>query len=114
MPLVSGTNEAAVEQLAQRGATWLKALLARRGARATGTGPDAEVLTLIGPAPCPVERIKNRWRWHVLLKAEHPGLRVIPRTSPDRVDAMIAAGAEGAVVTFAKEDAMRAFAGAYL
>ena len=30
-------------------------------------------MTMIGPAPCPVEKIKNRWRWHVLLKAEHPG-----------------------------------------
>jgi primosomal protein N' (replication factor Y) (superfamily II helicase) len=27
-------------------------------------------VTVIGPAPCPVERIKNRWRWHVLVKAE--------------------------------------------
>jgi primosomal protein N' (replication factor Y) len=28
-------------------------------------------LTVIGPAPCAVERIKTRWRWHVLLKCEH-------------------------------------------
>jgi len=27
---------------------------------------------VIGPAPCPVERVKNRWRWHVLIKAERP------------------------------------------
>jgi primosomal protein N' (replication factor Y) len=27
---------------------------------------------VIGPAPCPVERIKNRWRWHLLVKAENP------------------------------------------
>jgi primosomal protein N' (replication factor Y) len=24
---------------------------------------------VIGPAPCPIERIKTRWRWHVLLKS---------------------------------------------
>ena len=30
-------------------------------------------MTLIGPAPCPVERVKQRWRWHLLLKAEQPG-----------------------------------------
>ena len=30
-------------------------------------------LTMIGPAPCPIERVKRRWRWHVLLKAEHSG-----------------------------------------
>ena len=48
------------------------------------------------------------------IKAEHPGLRVVPRTSPDRVDAMLDAGAEGAVVTFADEAAMRGFASTYL
>ena len=25
---------------------------------------------MVGPAPCPVERIKKRWRWHVLLKSQ--------------------------------------------
>jgi primosomal protein N' (replication factor Y) len=29
----------------------------------------AEV-TLVGPAPCPVDRIKKRWRWHLLLKSQ--------------------------------------------
>ena len=28
---------------------------------------------MIGPAPCPVERVKQRWRWHVLIKAERAG-----------------------------------------
>ena len=37
-------------------------------------------------------------------------LRVVPRTSPEQVDAMLDAGAEGAVVTFADEAAMRNFA----
>jgi alkanesulfonate monooxygenase SsuD/methylene tetrahydromethanopterin reductase-like flavin-dependent oxidoreductase (luciferase family) len=45
------------------------------------------------------------------VKREHPELRVVPRTSPDQVDAMLEAGAEGAVVTFADENAMRDFAG---
>jgi primosomal protein N' (replication factor Y) len=30
-------------------------------------------MTVIGPAPCPIERIKNRWRWHVLIKSESAG-----------------------------------------
>ena len=30
-------------------------------------------VTVVGPAPCPIERIKNRWRWHILLKSAHPG-----------------------------------------
>ncbi|MBD0349282.1 MAG: TIGR03619 family F420-dependent LLM class oxidoreductase [Thermoleophilia bacterium] len=47
------------------------------------------------------------------VKEEHPDLRVIPRTSPDRVDAMVDAGAEGAVVTFPDEAAMRDFARRY-
>jgi primosomal protein N' (replication factor Y) len=28
-----------------------------------------EGIHVIGPAPCPIERIKSRWRWHVLLRA---------------------------------------------
>jgi probable F420-dependent oxidoreductase len=44
------------------------------------------------------------------VKDEHPDLRVIPRTTPDKVDAMLEAGAEGAVVAFESEDAMRDFA----
>jgi primosomal protein N' (replication factor Y) len=36
---------------------------------------EAEALadaTVIGPAPCPVERIRNRWRWHLLVKSAKP------------------------------------------
>ncbi len=29
-------------------------------------------LLVLGPAPCPVPRLKNRWRWHVLVKATEP------------------------------------------
>jgi probable F420-dependent oxidoreductase len=47
------------------------------------------------------------------VKAEHPELRVIPRTSPERVDGMLDAGAEGAVVTFRDEAMMRDFARQY-
>jgi probable F420-dependent oxidoreductase len=44
------------------------------------------------------------------VKERHPELRVIPRTRPELVQAMLDAGAEGAVVTFADEAAMREFA----
>jgi probable F420-dependent oxidoreductase len=47
------------------------------------------------------------------VKEQHPELRVIPRTSPENVDAMLDARAEGAVVTFADEAAMRDFAHRY-
>jgi probable F420-dependent oxidoreductase len=43
------------------------------------------------------------------IKDEHPELRVIPRTRADQVDAMLAAGAEGAIVSFADAAAMRDF-----
>jgi probable F420-dependent oxidoreductase len=47
------------------------------------------------------------------VKEEHPDLRVIPRTSLQRFEAMLEAGAEGAVLTFRDEAAMREFAGRY-
>jgi probable F420-dependent oxidoreductase len=47
------------------------------------------------------------------VKEQHPQLRVIPRTSLERVEAMLEAGAEGAVVTFVNETAMRDFARRY-
>jgi probable F420-dependent oxidoreductase len=48
------------------------------------------------------------------VKDQYPELRVIPRTRPETVDAMLAAGAEGAVVTFPDESAMRDFANRYV
>ena len=47
------------------------------------------------------------------VKERHPELRVIPRTSPERVDGMIEAGVEGVVVPFRDEAAMRDFIGRY-
>ena len=60
----SGTHEAPVQELADAGSAWIRRLVRSQGAAG---------VTVVGPAPCPVERIKNRWRWHVLLKAEQPG-----------------------------------------
>jgi probable F420-dependent oxidoreductase len=48
------------------------------------------------------------------VKQRHPELRIVPRTSVDEVEPMLDAGADGAVVQFADEAAMRAFAGAHL
>jgi alkanesulfonate monooxygenase SsuD/methylene tetrahydromethanopterin reductase-like flavin-dependent oxidoreductase (luciferase family) len=44
------------------------------------------------------------------VQEQHPELRVIPRTAPEKVEAMLEAGAEGAVVSFADKAAMRDFA----
>jgi probable F420-dependent oxidoreductase len=48
------------------------------------------------------------------VKEQYPDLRVIPRTSPDKVEAMLEAGGEGAVVTFGDDAARREFARRYL
>jgi primosomal protein N' (replication factor Y) len=61
--VVSGMQEEATARLATSVTAWLHKLLATR---------SAPGISVIGPAPCPVERVKNRWRWHVLLKAERP------------------------------------------
>jgi primosomal protein N' (replication factor Y) len=61
--VLSGTQEDATARLATRAAVWLHQLVTSH--------PDSRV-TVIGPAPCPVERVKQRWRWHVLIKAERP------------------------------------------
>jgi primosomal protein N' (replication factor Y) len=61
--VLSGTEEGATAQLATRATAWLHKLLAAR---------PAPGVMVVGPAPCPVERVKNRWRWHVLIKADKP------------------------------------------
>ena len=48
------------------------------------------------------------------VRQRHPDLRIVVRTSLDRVDGMIEAGVEGVVVTFPDEAAMTEFAGRYL
>jgi len=59
----SGTREEETSQLAVASADRLRAMLAKR--------PDYDV-TLVGPSKCPVERIKNRWRWHFMIKSGNP------------------------------------------
>jgi probable F420-dependent oxidoreductase len=48
------------------------------------------------------------------VKERYPELRVVPRTQPQNVPAMLDAGAEGAVVQFPSDAAMRDFAQHYL
>jgi primosomal protein N' (replication factor Y) (superfamily II helicase) len=59
--IFSGVSEKATADLALDAAEWLRKLLSSHAI--------AEV-TLVGPAPCPVDRIKKRWRWHLLLKSQ--------------------------------------------
>ena len=58
--VLSGTEEVATMEAANRAAEFLNRLI---------SGGRVETVHVIGPAPCPIERIKSRWRWHVVLRA---------------------------------------------
>jgi len=60
----SGVVEDSTAKLAIHAGEWLRELISTRA---------GDEVMVVGPAPCPVERIKSRWRWHLLLKSEHPG-----------------------------------------
>jgi primosomal protein N' (replication factor Y) len=60
----SGAREDETMRLAMETADRLRALLAKSA--------DMQI-TMVGPAKCPIERIKNRWRWHLMLKSPHAG-----------------------------------------
>ncbi|HEY6090286.1 MAG TPA: primosomal protein N' [Gemmatimonadaceae bacterium] len=59
----SGLVEDSTARLAIHAGEWLRELITTRA---------GEEVTVVGPAPCPIERIKSRWRWHILLKASSP------------------------------------------
>ncbi|NUO62260.1 MAG: primosomal protein N' [Gemmatimonadaceae bacterium] len=60
--IFSGITERATADLADSAVEWFRGVLAEHPVR----------VSVLGPAPCPVERIKNRWRWHLVLKSAHP------------------------------------------
>jgi primosomal protein N' (replication factor Y) (superfamily II helicase) len=59
--VVSGMEETATQEAAESAAAWVSGLLSSRRIRD---------VTLVGPAPAPIDRIRGRWRWHFLLRAE--------------------------------------------
>jgi primosomal protein N' (replication factor Y) len=61
--VIAHQDARAAEQTAERVAAWLGRANADRLRGA---------LTVLGPAPCPIERLKGRWRWHVLVKSPEP------------------------------------------
>ncbi len=66
--VMATADHAQTAELAERVAAWLR--------RASTEHLDG-VLTVLGPAPCPLMRLKGKWRWHVLVKAAEP--RVLGR-----------------------------------
>jgi primosomal protein N' (replication factor Y) len=73
--LISGAEEQRVGQSAAQIADWYAGLVDRH------TLP----ITVLGPAPCPLSRIKDRWRWHVLLKGPSPSLGRVVRYAAKRL-----------------------------
>jgi primosomal protein N' (replication factor Y) (superfamily II helicase) len=73
--IVSGEDEAEAANRAAEVADWCNILVARY---------DLPV-TVLGPAPCPLARIKDRWRWHVLLKGRSEVLGRIVRYAARRL-----------------------------
>jgi primosomal protein N' (replication factor Y) len=60
----SGVDQAETVALALAAGVWFEGAIASLG---------VETMQMIGPAPCPVERVKQRWRWHLLLRTGKPG-----------------------------------------
>ncbi|MBA3259538.1 MAG: primosomal protein N' [Gemmatimonadales bacterium] len=73
--VVSGPGEVEVGRRAAEVADWCQALIDRH----------ALPLTVLGPAPSPLARIKDRWRWHVLLKGPSDSLGRVVRYAAGRL-----------------------------
>ena len=61
--VITGTHETTVADAADALGDWLEGLIERKGVTST---------TVLGPAPCPIDRLRGRWRWHLLLKSDDP------------------------------------------
>ena len=79
--VVSAEQEAKATEDAMGVADWLEKLIASQGLP----------LVLLGPAPCPLTRIKARWRWHVLVKGPVEEIGRVVRYAAPRLEARGAA-----------------------
>jgi primosomal protein N' (replication factor Y) len=73
--LVSGVKEVVVGRAAAELADWCHALCRTH---------DLPI-TVLGPAPCPLAKLKDRWRWHVLLKGPAESLGRVVRYAAGRL-----------------------------
>ena len=74
--VVSGPGEEEVADTALELAAWTRELLDRH---------EVETIDVVGPAPCAIQQVRERWRWHFLLKADEAGpLGVLLRALDDR------------------------------
>jgi primosomal protein N' (replication factor Y) len=73
--VVSGPDEQEVMRRAQGLAEWSEQAIAKSARR----------LLVLGPAPCPVSRIRGEWRWHLLVKGDDRDLGAWVRTVGPRL-----------------------------
>ncbi|HEY3012031.1 MAG TPA: primosomal protein N' [Gemmatimonadales bacterium] len=73
--IYSGPEEPEVSRRAAGLADWCTALIGRHELP----------ISVLGPAPCPLVRIKDRWRWHVLLKGPSESLGRVVRYAAQRL-----------------------------
>jgi len=73
--VVSGEEENAVADAAAAVGRWCAGLVARHRL----------AVEVLGPAPCALTRIKNRWRWHVLLRGDSDSLGRVVRYAATRL-----------------------------
>lgn len=73
--LISGESEVAVADGAVLLAGWCQRLVEHQGL----------ALEVLGPAPCTLGRIKNRWRWHVVLRGDAEPLGRVVRYGMSRL-----------------------------
>jgi primosomal protein N' (replication factor Y) len=73
--VASGTAESDVAEVAMATARWCNALVARHRL----------AVDVLGPAPCALTRIKDRWRWHVVLRGHSEALGRIVRYGAGRL-----------------------------
>lgn len=63
--VITGADEQQTAEATLAARDWVQELLRRT---------DTKGVELVGPAPCPIDRIKDRWRWHFLIKAVKPAV----------------------------------------
>ena len=75
--VLSGPDEGAVSKEAAKATNWVVALVERH----------AIAVQVLGPAPCPIEKIKDRYRWHFLIKGPQDALGRVVRYAATRLEA---------------------------
>ncbi len=75
--VANGPDQSEVIRRAQSLAEWSERTIAKESRR----------LIVLGPAPCPIARIRDEWRWHVLVKGDPVDLGAWVRTVGPRLAA---------------------------